>query len=109
MGIYEMRADLARALAHPLRLEILDILLADGEKCVCEIADKVDAQQPTVSKHLSVLRDAGILASRKDGLMVYYRVRVPCIQGFFHCLDRVMEEDLKRRQAHLEEGGYVDE
>lgn len=105
MGIYEMRADLAKALAHSLRLEILDILLTEGEKCVCEIAEKVGAQQPTVSKHLSILRDAGILASRKDGLMVFYRVRVPCIQGFFHCLDRVLGEDLRRRQAHLEEAG----
>jgi DNA-binding transcriptional ArsR family regulator len=109
MGIYEMRADLAKALAHPLRLEILDILLTEGEQCVCEIVDKVGAQQPTVSKHLSILRDAGILASRKDGLMVFYRVRVPCIQGFFHCLDRVLDEDLKRRQAHLEEVIYGDE
>ncbi|NMB46656.1 MAG: winged helix-turn-helix transcriptional regulator [Firmicutes bacterium] len=109
MGIYEMRADLAKALAHPLRLEILGILLTEGETCVCEITDKVGAQQPTVSKHLSVLRDAGILTSRKDGLMVFYDIRVPCIQGFFDCLDRVLEEDLRRRQAHLEEGGHTDE
>ena len=103
MGIYQMRADLAKALAHPLRLEILDMLLAEGEECVCDIAEKVQARQPAVSKHLGILRDAGILDSRKEGLMVFYRVRMPCIQGFFHCLDRVLEEDLSRRQAHLEE------
>lgn len=103
MSIYEMRADLAKALAHPLRLEILDMLLAEGEKCVCDIADSVGARQPIVSKHLGILRDVGILESRKNGLMVFYRVRMPCIQGFFQCLDRVLEEDLRRRQAHLEE------
>ena len=83
------------------------MLLTEGEKCVCEIADKVDAQQPTVSKHLSVLRDAGILASRKDGLMVYYRVRVPCIQGF-SLFGQSSGRRPQKRQAHLEEGGYID-
>lgn len=105
MDIYSLRAALAKALAHPLRLHILDMLLAEGELCVCDIVDKVNSSQSTVSKHLAVLKDAGIVDFRKDGLMVLYRVRTPCVREFFLCIDRVLREDLKRKQAHLEEVG----
>lgn len=103
MDIYSLRAGLAKALAHPLRLRILDVLLAGGEMCVCDIVNKVDSSQSTVSKHLAVLKDAGIIDSRKDGLMVFYWVRTPCVREFFKCIDKVLKDDLKRKQAYLEE------
>ncbi|WP_240610780.1 ArsR/SmtB family transcription factor [Ammonifex thiophilus] len=74
----ELAAELLRALSHPLRLKILDFLRA-GERCVCEIIPAVGAEQSVVSKHLSVLRQAGILEARKDGLRVLYRIRDPAV------------------------------
>jgi len=61
------------ALAHPSRLEILD-LLRDGEACVCHIQAMLNQRQAYVSQHLNVLRQAGLVTSRKDGLRVYYQV-----------------------------------
>ena len=61
------------ALAHPSRLEILD-LLRDGEACVCHIQAILDQRQSYISQHLNVLRHAGLVSSRKDGLRVYYQV-----------------------------------
>jgi ArsR family transcriptional regulator len=61
------------ALAHPSRLEILD-LLRDGEACVCHIQAMLDQRQSYISQHLNVLRHAGLVSSRKDGLRVYYQV-----------------------------------
>lgn len=61
------------ALAHPSRLEILD-LLRDGEACVCHIQAMLDQRQSYISQHLNVLRHAGLVSSRKEGLRVYYQV-----------------------------------
>lgn len=87
---YEIRAEIIKALAHPSRLMIVDAL-ADGEKCVCELQKLVGSDMSTVSKHLSVMRAAGIVKSRKAGLQVFYRLAVPCIMQFFGCVDAVME------------------
>ncbi|ROR34217.1 ArsR/SmtB family transcription factor [Inmirania thermothiophila] len=63
-----------KAMSHPLRLKIL-CTLGDGEVSVQEIADHVGTSQSNISQHLAILRDKGLLASRKDGNRVYYRVR----------------------------------
>lgn len=74
--LYEVRARVMKALAQPIRLEITDVL-ADGELCVEDIAKRVDAERSNVSRHLSVLSAAGIVESRKEGLKVFYNLRVP--------------------------------
>ncbi len=61
--------------------------LAAGERCVCELVDKVDSAWSTVSRHLSVLKDAGIVADEKRGLQVFYRLTLPCVSSFMTCLD----------------------
>ncbi|MBN2448113.1 MAG: winged helix-turn-helix transcriptional regulator [Phycisphaerae bacterium] len=94
---YEARAAIAKALAHPSRLIMLDAL-ADGELCVCELTDLVGADQSTVSKHLAVLKHAGIVADRKDGVMTFYRLKVACLQGFWQCIESVLKENLKAQQ-----------
>ncbi|WP_017792422.1 ArsR/SmtB family transcription factor [Leucobacter salsicius] len=65
-----------KALAEPLRLRMLSALAADprGESCVCDLAALADVSQPTVSHHLKVLKDAGILASERRGTWVWYRI-----------------------------------
>ena len=59
------------ALADPLRLEILDFL-RDGEKCVCEIIPHLKTLQPVVSRHLKILKNAGIVKDRKEGNKRFY-------------------------------------
>ena len=102
MDIYKIRAEVIKALAHPTRLRIVDFLMNNGETCVCDIATFVKASQPMVSKHVAQMRDAGVLESRKEGSMVFYRVSTPCIQNFFKCLDTTIEQSLENRRAALE-------
>jgi ArsR family transcriptional regulator len=68
---YEQLADLFKAVAHPARLQILD-LLRGGELCVCHIEAALGKRQAYVSQQLMALREAGLVASRRDGLQVYY-------------------------------------
>jgi ArsR family transcriptional regulator len=97
---YEARAKVAKALAHPSRLLMLDAL---GQKdlCVCELTELVGADQSTVSKHLSVLKGAGLVDDRKQGTMVIYTIRPRCLEGFFTCLERVIADNLEAQRAAL--------
>ena len=92
---YEIRARIIKAMAHPTRLFIVDEL-SRGERCVCELRDMIGADISTVSKHLSVLKTAGILEDDKRGLQVWYRLRVPCILSFFGCVDEVIRLDVRQ-------------
>jgi ArsR family transcriptional regulator len=74
MQLYEQQATIMKALAHPVRLRILDILRQE-EECVCHVTTVLEAQQPYVSKQLGILREAGLVVDRRDGLIVYYRLR----------------------------------
>lgn len=70
-------APLLKALADPVRLRLLSLVAAheDGEACVCNLNDAFDLSQPTISHHLKVLHEAGLLDRSKRGTWVYYRVR----------------------------------
>jgi ArsR family transcriptional regulator len=70
---YQTTARFLKALAHPVRLQILD-LLRHGEVCVCHIESALDKRQAYVSQQLIVLREAGLVDARRDGLQVYYRL-----------------------------------
>jgi len=93
---YKAQAWIIKALAHPTRLFIVDEL-SHGERCVCELTDMIGVEMPTVSRHLSVLRNAGIVEDDKRGLQVFYRLRVPCVLNFFKCVEAVQNSD--RRPA----------
>jgi DNA-binding transcriptional ArsR family regulator len=73
MDAYDRQAELLKALAHPVRLQILDILRG-GEQCVCHLEAVLGLRQAYVSQQLMTLRKAGLVADRKDGLRVYYRI-----------------------------------
>lgn len=75
-----------KAMAHPLRLEILCILGGSGEASVQDIVEQVGTSQSNISQHLSILREKGILASRKDANKVYYRVADPRILNLIGAL-----------------------
>ena len=68
---YRKQADLMKALAHPTRLQIMDIL-SNEESCGCHMTAIVRKRQPNVSQHLMVLRDAELVRDRKDGNVIYY-------------------------------------
>ena len=91
---YEARARVAKALAHPSRLLILDALRHE-EVCVCKLTGLVGADQSTVSKHLALLKAAGLVADRKVGSMSYYRARCACLGDFFECIESVLKENLR--------------
>ncbi len=68
-------ATVAKALADPIRIQLLDVLRKHaGKVCVCELVPLFEVSQPTVSHHLKVLRDAGLVASERQGLWAYYYV-----------------------------------
>lgn len=87
---YRARAEILKAMGHPGRLMMIDAL-ADGERCVCDLQQIVGSDMSTVSKHLAVLRNAGIVQDRKVGQQVFYSLRVPCILQFFWCVEAVMD------------------
>lgn len=88
---YKAQARILKALAHPTRLFIVDEL-SRGERCVCELTAMVGAEMPTVSRHLSQLRHAGIVEDEKRGAQVFYRLRTPCVMRFFECVASVKEK-----------------
>ena len=89
---YQQQATLLKALAHPSRLAMVDAL-GSGEHCVCELQQLVGSDISTVSKHLAVLKRAGIVIDRREGVQIYYRLRIPCILQVFPCVAAVMQAD----------------
>ncbi len=87
--LLDARAKVFKALGHPTRLAIVD-LLASGERCVCEIDEIIEADMSTVSRHLSVLRNVGLLSSEKRGNQVFYKLECPCITTFYGCVESVI-------------------
>jgi ArsR family transcriptional regulator len=82
-GQAERMATLAKALGDPVRLQLVDVLRKHaGKVCVCELVPLFDLSQPTVSHHLKVLREAGIVASERRGLWAYYYVLPDALEEF---------------------------
>lgn len=96
---YEARAKILKAMAHPSRLLVIEEL-QKKERCVNELTDMVGADTSTVSKHLTVLKNAGLVADEKRGNSIYYRLRVPCIMDFMGCVENVLSENA-REHAHI--------
>jgi ArsR family transcriptional regulator len=95
-AMFEARARIIKALAHPTRLAIVDEL-KNGPRCVCEIHAVTGADRTTVSKHLSVLKNGGIVQDEKRGLQVFYSLRCPCVTDFFACAEKVLMTEAKER------------
>lgn len=93
---YETRARIIKAMAHPARLFILE-KLKEGELCVNEVKDLLGLDVSTVSRHLSVLKNEGLVYDEKRGNSVYYNLLVPCVLDFMSCVEAVMESRAKER------------
>ena len=94
---YESRAQVMKALAHPTRLFIVD-QLGQGKRCVCELTEMIGADVSTVSRHLTVLKHAGVVADEKRGTQVFYSLRVPCVLRWYTCVDGVLKDAARQRQ-----------
>jgi DNA-binding transcriptional ArsR family regulator len=93
---FEARAQIIKAMAHPTRLFIVDEL-SRGERCVCELTEMIEADVSTVSKHLSILKNAGIVDDEKRGSQVFYTLAMPCVLSFFSCVETVLESRARRQ------------
>ncbi len=93
-ALFEARAKVIKAMAHPTRLFMVD-QLSRREHCVCELTDMIGADTSTVSKHLSILKNAGIVSMEKRGSQVFYQLRVPCILNFFGCVEGVLKSSAR--------------
>lgn len=93
---YRSGADLFKALGHPSRLLIVDVL-AGGEKCVAELTALIGSDISTVSNHLSVLRNVGLVKDERRGQQVFYHLGAPCVTKVFECLQALQEEGARGR------------
>lgn len=98
--LWRHRARVLKALGHPTRLFLVDHL-SGGEICVCELADLVGADVSTVSRHLGVLRQAGILADERRGAQVFYRLVAPAALELSAFAERVARNAAQRDSAAL--------
>ena len=92
----DLRARIIKSMAHSTRLFIVDEL-SRGERCVCELTEMVGADMSTVSKHLAILKNAGIIRDEKRGSQVYYTLRCPCVLTFFECVESVIKASTDER------------
>ena len=86
---HRARAKVIKAIAHPTRLFIVEEL-SKGERCVCELTDMVGADISTVSRHLSLLKAAGLVKDEKRGLQIFYHLQCPCVLNFLGCIESIM-------------------
>ena len=98
---YEARAKIIKAIAHPTRLFVVDELSKTDERCVCELTEMIGADMSTVSKHLTILKEAGIVEDEKRGSMVFYRLRVKCIVDFLDCVESVIKCSVQQQNSLL--------
>jgi len=101
---YKLKTSIIKALANPIRLMIVDCL-RDGEKTVSQIIEALDEEQSNISKSLGILKSNGIIKDRKEGLNVFYSLKVCCMKEFFCCLDSMISENLKYQQELLNSNG----
>jgi ArsR family transcriptional regulator len=94
------RAKIVKALAHPTRVFIVE-KLNEKPHCVCELSEMIGADMSTVSRHLSLLKEAGVVTSEKSKQTVHYRLAAPCVIEFFNCLENVIRHTVEHEYAYL--------
>lgn len=99
--LYEMQAELCKTLSNPKRLEILDILKEEGEISVNTLAERLEIPKANTSQHLAVLRTAGVVTARRDGINVYYRLHSPKISEACSLTRQILLERLEAQADSL--------
>ncbi len=82
------QADVFKALGHPSRMAIVHAL-GGGPVCACELADVAGCAPSTLSRHLSVLRHAGVITDERRGQQIFYHLSFPCVLSFAECIERI--------------------
>jgi len=85
------KAEVFKSLGHPTRLQIVE-KLADGELCVCHILEMFDIDMSTLSRHLSVLKNAGVVIDERRGKNIFYTLKCPCLLKMIDCMEKVLSE-----------------
>lgn len=98
----QARAEVLKAMAHPTRIYIVDVLEREGRQCVCELTARVGVDTSTISRHLSILKNAGIVTDRKEGTTVYYSLACPCIADFMVGLEGVLRSKQRAEARRYE-------
>ncbi|MDD5673669.1 MAG: metalloregulator ArsR/SmtB family transcription factor [Chitinivibrionales bacterium] len=83
------RAEVFKALAHPTRMRIVEAL-AQREHCVNELVELVGDDPSTISKHLTIMKAAGVVNNDRRGTSVFYRLKMKCVPGFMECVDKAI-------------------
>lgn len=94
------QAKIFKALGHGSRLLMVNALRG-GELCVCDLQLLVGDDMSTVSRHLTVLREAGVVAARREGVNMYYRLELSCLESFLACTRTHVEQRLTARMDLL--------
>ena len=94
--ILAWRAEILKAMAQPTRLAILEFL-RKGEECVCRICPALGGNQPNISKHLSVMKKAGILDSRQEGTMTFYWIKDTRVFEILALADEMIRRETRER------------
>lgn len=81
MRAYAQAANMLKALAHPVRLQIVEVLREEGEACVCHLEARLDQRQAYISQHLAKLREVGLVVDRREGLNVFYALSISDLDG----------------------------
>lgn len=93
---YELKVELFKALAHPMRLALLE-RLKEGPRCVCSLATELGIDKSVASKHLSQLKAAGLIDDERRGTLVEYRLLVPCVLEMADCAETNIRLNKRRR------------
>jgi ArsR family transcriptional regulator len=101
-SVSDLRVKILSALSDPIRLELLEFL-ANGERCVCEILPAFQRSQSTISKHLNILHEAGILERRIDGKRTVYLIKDPQVFDIIRLVDSMALDQVSR----LAEAGRI--
>ncbi len=89
---YRLRAEIVKAMAHPTRLFFMNEL-AKGKQSVNALKEMIGCDISTVSKHLSLMKKAGIVVDEKLGNQVFYSLKLPCIMSFVACIETLIKEN----------------
>jgi DNA-binding transcriptional ArsR family regulator len=95
---FEAQAQIMKALSHPTRLFIVNELAKD-EKSVGELTEMVGADVSTISKHLSIMKNAGIVGFEKRGTSIYYSLKMKCVLNFFTCVNEVLRKKVESQMV----------
>lgn len=96
----QLVSNVFKAMAHPTRIQIIK-LLRDGERCVCEILPNLDSEQSNTSQHLTVMKNQGVVESRKDGSKVIYSIKNKEVYEMIDLAEKIILQQLEETKSSL--------